>query len=43
MPSLLKKARNAARDDNFNRTLQDIAWEAVTSYPYSGVTAAKGK
>ncbi len=42
-PSLLKKSGNAAWDEDFNRALQEIAWETVTAYPYSGVTAAKGK
>jgi hypothetical protein len=39
MPSNLKKANKAGWDDKFNRTLQELAWEAVTTYPYSGVTA----
>jgi hypothetical protein len=26
-----------------NRALQELAWETVTSYPYSGVTAVKGE
>ncbi len=42
-PSLLKKANKAVWDEKFNRSLQEIAWETVTSYPYSGVTAAKEK
>jgi hypothetical protein len=40
MPSNLKNANKAGWDDKFNRTLQEVAWEAVTTYPYSGVTAA---
>jgi hypothetical protein len=40
MPSLLKKAKNEAWDEKFNRTLQEIAWETATSCPYSGI---KGK
>ncbi len=39
MPDLLKNAKNDAWDDKFNRTLQEIAWDTVTNYPYSGVTA----
>src|SRR5262249_28988347 len=42
-PSLLKKANKEGWDDKFNRSLQEIAWETVTSYPYSGVTAAPAK
>src|SRR4029079_16762112 len=36
VPGLLKKANKEAWDDKFNRTLQEIAWDTVTSYPYSG-------
>jgi hypothetical protein len=43
MPSLLKKARKEAWDDKLNRALQELAWETVTGYPYSGVEAEKGK
>ena len=43
MPGLLKNAKKEAWDDKFNRTLQEIAWETVNGYPYSGVTAAKEK
>ncbi len=43
MPGLLKKAKKEAWDEKFNKTLQEIAWDTVTSYPYSGVTAAKEK
>jgi hypothetical protein len=43
IPSLLKKANKEGWDDKFNRSLQEIAWETVTSYPYSGVTAAPAK
>lgn len=35
-PAVLGKA-----DEKLNRMLQEIAWEAVTSHPLSGVTAAK--
>jgi hypothetical protein len=43
MSSFLEKARNGAWDDKCNRALQEIAWETVTRYPYSGVTAAPAK
>lgn len=41
MPGVLKKAGNPAWDDSLNRALQEIAWEAVTSHPLSGVKAGK--
>jgi hypothetical protein len=46
MPGILKNAKKAAWDEKFNRTLQELAWEIVSNYSYSGVTAApaaKGK
>lgn len=43
MPGLLKRARKEAWNDQFNRSLQALAWETVTHYPYSGVTAVKKK
>jgi hypothetical protein len=43
MPSLLKNAKKAAYDEKLNRALQEIAWETVTNYPYSGVAAAPAK
>jgi hypothetical protein len=39
-PGLLKNARRDAWDDKLNRTLQEIAWDAVSNYPYSGVASA---
>lgn len=42
MPRLLKKTKNEAWDEKINQTLQELAWETVTNYSYSGVTA-KGK
>jgi len=39
MPSLLKNAKKAEWDDAFNRSLQVLAWDTVTNYAYSGVTA----
>ncbi|HYT94055.1 MAG TPA: hypothetical protein VEL76_35385, partial [Gemmataceae bacterium] len=41
MPDVLKKANNPAWGDQLNRTLQEIAWEAVTGHPLSGVKAGK--
>jgi hypothetical protein len=41
MPELLKKAKNPAWDAELNRILQEVAWEAVTSNPLSGVRGAK--
>ena len=43
MPGLLKNAKKEAWDDKFNRALQEIAWETVTNYPYSGVKAVAAK
>jgi hypothetical protein len=43
MPGLLKKAGKEAWDDKLNRALQEIAWETVTNYSYSGVKAEKEK
>jgi hypothetical protein len=43
MPGLLKRAKKAAWDEKLNRALQEIAWEAVTSYPPSGAAAAPAK
>jgi hypothetical protein len=42
-PGLLKNAKKEGWDDKLNRALQEIAWETVTSYPYSGVKAEKEK
>lgn len=43
MPALLKNAQRDAWDEKFNRSLQELAWETVATYPYSLVTAAKEK
>jgi hypothetical protein len=43
MPGLLKNAKKAAWDDKLNRALQEIAWETVTNYSYSGVAPAPPK
>lgn len=40
MPTMLKNARRKAWDEKFNRSLQELAWETVTKYPYSLVTVA---
>jgi hypothetical protein len=39
LPSILKK--KAAWDDKLNRVLQEVAWEAVTGHPLSGVKEEK--
>ena len=39
----MKNAKKEAWDDKFNRALQEIAWETVSGYPYSGVAAAPAK
>jgi hypothetical protein len=41
MPAMLKKAKREAWDEKFNRSLQELAWETVTKYPYSLVTTPK--
>jgi GH35 family endo-1,4-beta-xylanase/enterochelin esterase-like enzyme len=41
MPSLLKKAHKEAWNEKMNRALQEIAWETVTHYAYSGVKPAE--
>jgi hypothetical protein len=43
MPGMLKNAKREEWDEKFNRSLQELAWETVTNYPYSGVVAAKKK
>lgn len=37
MPRMLTDAKNPVWDEAFNRTLQEIAWQAVSSEPLSGV------
>jgi len=39
MPGLLKNTKKAAWDEKLNRALQELAWETVSGYPYSGVAA----
>ena len=43
MPAMLKNAKREAWDEKFNRSLQELAWETVTRYTYSLVTASKEK
>jgi hypothetical protein len=40
MPTILKRANNPKWDDNFNKALQQLAWNAVINYPLSGVKGA---
>ena len=37
MPAALKNAKTAEWDEKLNALLQELAWEAVTSHPLSGV------
>jgi hypothetical protein len=37
VPTLLKAAKNPAWDENLNRLLQELAWDAVVGEPLSGV------
>jgi hypothetical protein len=37
VPAVLKNAKNPDWDDKLNRLLQELAWEAVTAHPLSGV------
>ncbi len=39
MPDNLKNAKRPEWDEKMNRKLQELAWELVTKYPPSGVTA----
>jgi hypothetical protein len=43
MPNLLKKANRAGLNEDFNRALQELAWDTVTSYPYSLVASDSQK
>lgn len=43
MPTMLKTAKREAWNEEFNRSLQGLAWETVSNYPHSLVTAAKEK
>jgi hypothetical protein len=39
VPAVLKNAKNPEWDEKLNTLLQELAWEAVTAHPLSGVTA----
>jgi hypothetical protein len=39
MPAVLERAKNPNWDAKLNRLLQELAWEAVTQHPLSGVQA----
>lgn len=39
VPAGLKSAKNPAWNEKLNAVLQEVAWEAVTAHPLSGVTA----
>jgi hypothetical protein len=39
MPGILKNASRPQWDEKMNRKLQELAWDLVTKYPPSGVTA----
>ena len=41
IPAVLKRANNPKWDDNFNKALQQLAWNTVINYPLSGVKADK--
>lgn len=43
MLDLLKKVKKDAWDEKFNRSLQEIAWETASHYPYTGIQLAKDK
>lgn len=38
MPAVLKRGSHPHWDDKLNRTLQEIAWKAVTDHPLSGLS-----
>ena len=43
IPTMLKNAKREAWDERFNRSLQELAWDTVSKYPYSLVNAPKEK
>ena len=44
LPDVLAKGKNPNWDEKLNRLLQELAWDAVTQHPLSGVRVeAKGK
>lgn len=40
-PAVLTKANNPSWDDKLNRLLQELAWDAVTHHPLSGVKSSE--
>jgi hypothetical protein len=40
-PNVLTKGKEPLPDEKLNRLLQELAWEAVTSHPLSGLTAER--
>jgi hypothetical protein len=43
MPNVLAKAKNPDWDEKLNRLLQELAWDAVTAHPLSGVKATANR
>ncbi|MDB5384710.1 MAG: hypothetical protein JWM11_356 [Planctomycetaceae bacterium] len=41
VPAILKQAKLGDQEDNLNKLLQDLAWEAVLQHPLSGVRVEK--
>jgi hypothetical protein len=39
VPGILKQAKLGDNEEKLNRLLQELAWEAVTQHPLSGVQA----
>ena len=39
LPAILATAKNPKWDDKLNSQLQELAWDAVTHHPLSGVKA----
>ena len=39
LPAVLATAKNPQWDEKLNRLLQELAWDAVTQHPLSGVSA----
>jgi hypothetical protein len=42
LPAVLAKAGNPRENDKLNRLLQELAWDAATHHPLSGVKADPG-
>jgi len=43
MPAVLSKANKPQWDEKLNRLLQELAWDAVTRHPLSGVSQPVGR